>query len=178
MPVGHDGQQGAGIALAGQQGDPVLLFGAVADVVGDAGGNLETGRHDSVNARAQRGWRAEAVYQRTLRAKTGIAGHSAAWRARAVAVVQSGRAADAPCGAASIATLAPLPPASSMDSDDIKRRLIELQIEHRDLDEAIDRLALQAGVDELQLRRLKKRKLQIKDTIVQLEMLLVPDIPA
>lgn len=65
-----------------------------------------------------------------------------------------------------------------MDSDDIKRRLIELQIEHRDLDEAIDRLALQAGVDELQLRRLKKRKLQIKDTIVQLEMLLVPDIPA
>jgi hypothetical protein len=66
----------------------------------------------------------------------------------------------------------------SMDSDDIKRRLIELQIEHRDLDEAIDRLALQAGVDELQLRRLKKRKLQIKDTIVQLEMLLVPDIPA
>ncbi|MCU0950966.1 MAG: YdcH family protein [Burkholderiaceae bacterium] len=65
-----------------------------------------------------------------------------------------------------------------MDSDDIKRRLIELQIEHRDLDEAIARLAQQAGVDELQLRRLKKRKLQIKDEIVQLEMLLVPDIPA
>jgi hypothetical protein len=65
-----------------------------------------------------------------------------------------------------------------MDIDDIKRRLIELQIEHRDLDEAIDRLAQQAGVDELKLRRLKKRKLQIKDLVAQLEMLLVPDIPA
>jgi hypothetical protein len=65
-----------------------------------------------------------------------------------------------------------------MDIEDIKRRLIELQIEHRDLDAAIDRLSTQSGVDELQLRRLKKRKLQIKDSIVQLEMLLVPDIPA
>jgi hypothetical protein len=65
-----------------------------------------------------------------------------------------------------------------MDIDEIKRRLIELRIEHRDLDEAIERMALQAGVDELKLRRLKKRKLQIRDEIVQLEMLLVPDIPA
>ena len=65
-----------------------------------------------------------------------------------------------------------------MDIEDIKRRLIELQIEHRDLDAAIDRLSSQSGVDELQLRRLKKRKLQIKDSIVQLEMRLVPDIPA
>ncbi|MFN9806325.1 MAG: YdcH family protein [Betaproteobacteria bacterium] len=65
-----------------------------------------------------------------------------------------------------------------MDIEDIKRRLIELQIEHRDLDAAIDRLSTQSGVDELQLRRLKKRKLQIKDSIVQLEMRLVPDIPA
>lgn len=65
-----------------------------------------------------------------------------------------------------------------MEIDEIKRRLIELQIEHRDLDEAIDRLAQQAGVDELKLRRLKKRKLQIKDLAAQLEMLLVPDIPA
>lgn len=65
-----------------------------------------------------------------------------------------------------------------MDIEDIKRRLIELQIEHRDLDAAIDRLGSQSGVDELQLRRLKKRKLLIKDSMVQLEMLLVPDIPA
>jgi len=65
-----------------------------------------------------------------------------------------------------------------MDTDEIKRRLIELQIEHRDLDEAIERMALQPGADELKLRRLKKRKLQIKDSIVQLQMQLVPDIPA
>ncbi len=65
-----------------------------------------------------------------------------------------------------------------MTPEDIKRRLIELRIEHRDLDEAIDRMAEQSGSDELRLRRLKKRKLQIKDTIVQLEMRLVPDIPA
>ncbi len=65
-----------------------------------------------------------------------------------------------------------------MDQDDIKRRIIELQIEHRDLDEAIERLALQPGVDELALRRMKKRKLQIKDSVRLLEMHLVPDIPA
>ncbi len=65
-----------------------------------------------------------------------------------------------------------------MDQDDIKRRIIELQIEHRDLDEAIERLALQPGVDELALRRMKKRKLQIKDSLRLLEMRLVPDIPA
>jgi hypothetical protein len=70
------------------------------------------------------------------------------------------------------------PRAQSMTPDDIKRRLIELQIEHRDLDEAIARMAQQSGADELQLRRLKKRKLQIKDAIMLLQMRLVPDIPA
>jgi hypothetical protein len=65
-----------------------------------------------------------------------------------------------------------------MDSEEIKRRIVELQIEHRDLDEAIARLSEQSGIDELTLRRLKKRKLQIKDAIVQLQMKLVPDIPA
>lgn len=65
-----------------------------------------------------------------------------------------------------------------MDTEAIKRRIVELQIEHRDLDEAIARLADRPGVDELTLRRLKKRKLQIKDSIVRLQMQLVPDIPA
>jgi hypothetical protein len=65
-----------------------------------------------------------------------------------------------------------------MDSEEIKRRIVELQVEHRDLDDAISRLAQQSGVDELTLRRMKKRKLQIKDAIVQLQMQLVPDIPA
>jgi len=65
-----------------------------------------------------------------------------------------------------------------MTPEEIKRRLIELRIEHRDLDEAIARMAGHRGSDELRLRRLKKRKLQIKDTIALLEMRLVPDIPA
>ena len=65
-----------------------------------------------------------------------------------------------------------------MDSDQIKRRIVELQVEHRDLDDAISRLAEHSGVDELTLRRLKKRKLQIKDSMSRLEMGLVPDIPA
>jgi hypothetical protein len=65
-----------------------------------------------------------------------------------------------------------------MDSEEIKRRIVELQVEHRDLDDAISRLVQQTGIDELTLRRMKKRKLQIKDAIVQLQMQLVPDIPA
>ena len=64
-----------------------------------------------------------------------------------------------------------------MDQEEIKRRIIELQIEHRDLD-SIDRLAEQLSIDDLALRRMKKRKLQIKDALTQLEMRLVPDIPA
>ena len=66
----------------------------------------------------------------------------------------------------------------TMEMEQIKLRIIELQIEHRDLDEAIDRLAEQPGIDELKLRRLKKRKLQIKDAIALLQMQLVPDVPA
>ena len=66
----------------------------------------------------------------------------------------------------------------TMDEDAIKRRIVELQIEHRDLDEAIERLSHQPGVDELQLRRLKKRKLMLRDNIARLQMDLVPDIPA
>ena len=65
-----------------------------------------------------------------------------------------------------------------MDQEEIKRRIIELQIEHRDLDAAIDRLAEQLSIDDLALRRMKKRKLQIKDALTQLEMRLVPDIRA
>jgi hypothetical protein len=65
-----------------------------------------------------------------------------------------------------------------MDADQTKRRIVELQIEHRDLDDAIERLSQQAGVDELRLRRLKKRRLLLRDCIARLQMELVPDIPA
>ena len=64
-----------------------------------------------------------------------------------------------------------------MEQEEIKRRIIELQVEHRDLDAAIDRLN-DTAVDDLALRRMKKRKLQIKDSVSRLEMGLVPDIPA
>ncbi|MCE2858787.1 MAG: YdcH family protein [Oxalobacteraceae bacterium] len=60
----------------------------------------------------------------------------------------------------------------------VRARVIEMEIEHRDLDAAIERLAEAADADDLQLRRLKKRKLQLKDQIIQLKMQLVPDIPA
>lgn len=65
-----------------------------------------------------------------------------------------------------------------MDEQEIQRRIVELQVEHGDLDDVIDRLTALPGHDELQLRRLKKKKLQIKDQILQLQVQLVPDIPA
>jgi hypothetical protein len=65
-----------------------------------------------------------------------------------------------------------------MDEEQIKRRIVELQTEHRDLDDAIERLSERSGVDELRLRRLKKRRLLLRDCIARLQMELVPDIPA
>lgn len=69
------------------------------------------------------------------------------------------------------------PAVSQIPPETIRRRIVELQVEHSDLD-----ALLTAGsnrlVDQLALRRLKKRKLQIKDEIARLGMQLVPDIPA
>ena len=62
--------------------------------------------------------------------------------------------------------------------DALRAQLQELRVEHRDLDEAIARLADAPPADELLLRRLKKRKLQLKDRITVIERLLEPDIPA
>ena len=58
------------------------------------------------------------------------------------------------------------------------RRVVEMRQEHRDLDAAIERLAADIQADELALKRLKKRKLQLKDCIARLESLLIPDEPA
>jgi hypothetical protein len=66
----------------------------------------------------------------------------------------------------------------SLDPEQLQERIVALEIEHRDLDEAITRLADLPNRDDLLLTRLKKRKLQLKDQILQLKMLLVPDIPA
>lgn len=67
---------------------------------------------------------------------------------------------------------------NGIDTSEITRQLVELKLEHRDLDEIISRLALDTGCDEVQLRRLKKRKLKIKDMIAYLENKLIPDLDA
>lgn len=59
-----------------------------------------------------------------------------------------------------------------------ERQLIELRMEHADLDAAVDRLVNESPVDELMLRRLKKKKLALRDQITRLENLLDPDEPA
>lgn len=64
-----------------------------------------------------------------------------------------------------------------IDSEALLRQLEELKIEHRDLDRAIAALVEQGG-DHLQVQRLKKRKLGLKDQMTRLESLLVPDIIA
>jgi hypothetical protein len=62
------------------------------------------------------------------------------------------------------------------DEEDRRLRLAELEQEHRDLDSVIERVQRDSGfVDQLQLRRLKKRKLQLKDEIARLKSLLIPD---
>ncbi len=58
------------------------------------------------------------------------------------------------------------------------RRLQELREEHRDLDAAIARLQADRQADELLLKRMKKRKLRLKDQIAWIENLLIPDQPA
>ena len=58
------------------------------------------------------------------------------------------------------------------------QKLRELRIEHRDLDDVIARLSMDLYVNELQLKRLKKRKLLIKDQIARLESELIPDLNA
>jgi len=57
-------------------------------------------------------------------------------------------------------------------------RLRQLRIEHRDLDDIISRLSMDFNVDEIQMKRLKKRKLLLKDQITRLESKLIPDLNA
>lgn len=64
------------------------------------------------------------------------------------------------------------------EMDAIRRRIIDLKLEHRDLDQAIGEMENNAAVDQLRVRRLKKRKLAIKDNIRRLESRLIPDLDA
>jgi hypothetical protein len=69
---------------------------------------------------------------------------------------------------------------SNVNTDLFKNieRLRQLRIEHRDLDDVISRLSMDFKVDELQMKRLKRRKLLLKDQIARLESQLIPDLNA
>ena len=69
-------------------------------------------------------------------------------------------------------------PLTDEERAQIEARIAELEIEHHDLDDVIARLSEHPQQDQLQLRRLKKRKLYLKDTIARLRDRLIPDIIA
>ena len=64
------------------------------------------------------------------------------------------------------------------DPADIAQHLAEVRLEHRALDEAIQRLQRDPTSDDLQIRRLKKRKLMLRDAIARFESKLIPDLDA
>ncbi len=66
----------------------------------------------------------------------------------------------------------------SLDFEALQRQLADLMSEHRDLDDAINALAGQTHINQLQIQRMKKKKLALKDQIIKLESLLLPDIIA
>ena len=66
----------------------------------------------------------------------------------------------------------------SEDTSETRQLLLELREEHRDLDLAIGRMVMDPLQDQLHLRRLKKRKLKLKDWITRLESRLIPDMDA
>lgn len=70
------------------------------------------------------------------------------------------------------------PTSDPVDTEALKVKLETLKSEHRDLDEVIERLIEKPPFDQLQLQRLKKRKLGLKDQILRLESQLIPDIIA
>jgi hypothetical protein len=65
-----------------------------------------------------------------------------------------------------------------VDEDELRQRLAVLRTEHRDLDAAIHALSATDSQDQLQIARLKKRKLKLKDQIALIEDYLTPDIIA
>ena len=67
---------------------------------------------------------------------------------------------------------------SKADQEELKRQLAELRTEHRDLDDAIAALIATGGYNQVQIQRMKKRKLSLKDQILKSESALLPDIIA
>jgi hypothetical protein len=67
---------------------------------------------------------------------------------------------------------------TGLSEEEMRKRLTRLKIEHRDLDAAIDALTAVGSPDQLQIARLKKRKLLLRDQIAMIEDYLTPDIIA
>jgi hypothetical protein len=80
--------------------------------------------------------------------------------------------------AASIGAANPIEALPSVTEEEMRKRLAALRIDHRDLDAAIDALEAAGSTDQLQIARLKKRKLLLKDQIARIEDYLIPDIIA
>jgi len=65
-----------------------------------------------------------------------------------------------------------------VDREALKEELEELIIEHRDLDDVIHRLHIVGGMEQMQMQRMKRRKLRLKEKIIKIEDMLIPDILA
>ena len=65
-----------------------------------------------------------------------------------------------------------------INADTLRDRILQLESEHSGLDRLIDRISDEPGIDDFELRRLKKRKLKVKDTIILLQLQLEPDVRA
>ncbi|MPW17315.1 DUF465 domain-containing protein [Paraburkholderia sp. CNPSo 3157] len=62
-----------------------------------------------------------------------------------------------------------------INSDTLRDRILQLESEHSGLDRLIDRMSEESGIDDLEIQRLKKRKLKVKDTIILLQLQLEPE---
>ncbi|GJL80699.1 MAG: hypothetical protein DHS20C01_03330 [marine bacterium B5-7] len=67
---------------------------------------------------------------------------------------------------------------SELQLEEMRQQLAELRIEHRDLDHALELIQQGGYIDQLQIRRMKKRKLMLKDMITYIGNALIPDEPA
>jgi len=67
---------------------------------------------------------------------------------------------------------------TELDQELLRKKLDELRLEHRDLDDVIHRFHMTGGMEQMQMQRLKKRKLKLKELIIKIENQLIPDILA